>query len=384
MGTNQIQPSTSSPRQFSLETPDRSRVPVWDATRSRLIQRVVSPAPLDAWQTIYASDQNAMPTQSPSWGAAVASSGKYKDASRLYEFADGSRALVPLFSAWFAPNSLSPLWSPPTAWGFGGIISTRPVTSEHVRAVMHDLKSGPNIVVHLRPNPLQAEVWREATSPGWSTVPRSAHVLDLTDGFDEVWTSRYRSETRNKIRRAERFGLEIEAGVSERLVSDFYGLLIKSFQRWGRRQHEPMWLSQWRGKRRDPESKFRAIGKFDGEHVKFWVARVQGQPIAAILVLMDRQAHYTRGAMDEQAIGQTYANYLLHSRAIEDACRAGCGFYHMGETGGSASLAQFKTRFGAVSVPYAEYRYEKLPLSKADHGISKLVKRMVGFRDIHS
>ena len=58
--------------------------------------------------------------------------------------------------------------------------------------------------------------------------------------------------------------------------------------------------------------------------------------------------------MDEKLAGKTYANYLLHSMAIKDACSQGCTHYHMGETGGSASLAHFKSRFGATAVPYAE------------------------------
>jgi hypothetical protein len=69
--------------------------------------------------------------------------------------------------------------------------------------------------------------------------------------------------------------------------------------------------------------------------------------------------------MDAALAGPTRANYLLHRLAIEDACRAGAERYHMGETGSSVSLAQFKSRFGARRIDYTELRVERLPLTVA-------------------
>ena len=118
-----------------------------------------------------------------------------------------------------------------------------------------------------------------------------------------------------------------------------------------------------------------------GSNFRISVARLGGVPIAAIVVLTGRQAHYTRGAMDEELAGPTCANYLLHSMAIKDACDRGCTHYHLGETGNSASLAQFKSRFGAVAVPYVEYFRERLPVSAVDSAARRIVKRLIGFRD---
>ena len=106
-----------------------------------------------------------------------------------------------------------------------------------------------------------------------------------------------------------------------------------------------------------------------------------GRPAAAILVLQSGNAHYTRGMMDKSLAGPTRANYLLHSLAIEQACDAGCRHYHMGESGSSRSLAQFKTRFGARPRPYAEYHLERLPITTLDRHARAVVKRVIGFRD---
>jgi hypothetical protein len=85
--------------------------------------------------------------------------------------------------------------------------------------------------------------------------------------------------------------------------------------------------------------------------------------------------------MDVELAGPTRANYLLHRLAIEDACRAGCRTYHMGETGGSSSLAQFKEALGARPHEYAEYVAEALPLTSIDRGLRTAAKRVLRFRD---
>jgi hypothetical protein len=53
----------------------------------------------------------------------------------------------------------------------------------------------------------------------------------------------------------------------------------------------------------------------------------------------------------------------------------------MGDSGFSAGLAQFKTRFGAQQYDFAEYWIERLPLYRAQCALRDGVKRMIGFRD---
>ena len=140
-------------------------------------------------------------------------------------------------------------------------------------------------------------------------------------------------------------------------------------------------LARWRGRHRDPIGKFESMATSLGQAFRIWVAWHQGRPAAAILVLQGANAHYTRGVMDKALAGPTRANYLLHSLAIEEACAAGCRCYHMGETGRSNSLAQFKTRFGARPYAYGEYHLERLQVTAIESRIRGAVKRIIGFED---
>lgn len=67
---------------------------------------------------------------------------------------------------------------------------------------------------------------------------------------------------------------------------------------------------------------------------------------------------------------------------LQHACARNCALYHLGESGRSASLAQFKEGFGAEAHDYAEYRLERLPYSQADQAVRGLAKKVLRFRDV--
>ncbi|WP_210443331.1 GNAT family N-acetyltransferase [Nocardioides sp. SYSU D00065] len=341
------------------------------------------PASRRDWHELVAADPDALPTQSPEWIRSVCAHGHYVDASTCYGLSDGRRVLLPLVRSARRSGRLSTLDSMPPAWGFGGPLVEGGVTADAVAAVVDDLVARGALRVHLRPNPLHADLWSSAMAErrGVSTRPSCAHVLDLSGGFATVWQQRFKPATRSQVRKAERMGVVVETDTTGRLLPELHALLRASVDRWAGHQHEPAWLAQARFARRDPPAKLRAIADHLGASCQVSVARHQGRAVAAILVLQGRNAHYTRGAMDEELAAQTQANRLLHKVAIEAACRAGCRWYHMGESGASAGLAQFKSRFGAVAHPYDEYIVERVPLDRLDRLARTGVKRALGVRD---
>ena len=342
--------------------------------------RVTSPAPRGAWREILRADPDALVTQSPEWIDALCATGAYSDTSRLYETRRGIRLLVPLVrrsGPW--PRKLAPQASMPAAWGFGGLLAERMPEPDELEAVLADLASSRALCTSLRPNPLHADSWAAAERHGALAIPRLAHVLDCGSPGD-AWDG-LRSSARRAVRKAERSGLEVECDTSGRLLPVFHQLFRQSLDRWARGQNEPRPLARWRGLRRDPLAKFERLASHLGDAMQVWVASKDGVPAASIIVLRGANAHYTRGAMNPEIAGPTRANDLLQWLAIESACEAGCRSYHMGESGSSRSLDQFKSKFGARPVPYAEYRFERLPLTKADALARGLVKRALRFRD---
>jgi hypothetical protein len=342
---------------------------------------VVSPVPREVWESVLASDPRALVTQTPAWIDFACRCRGYEDASRLYELPGGRRLVLPMVRRRRLPDPLAGEASFPPSWGMGGIVAPGGVELADAAAVFADLTNRRVVRISLRPNPLDADVFSATRPPDAVVVPRLAHVLALEGGFAQVWKERFTGSVRTAVRKAERSGLTVERDTSGRLVPALYELYERSLDRWADQQHEPRALARWRGRRRDPRRKFELMAQALGEGCRIWVAWHEGRPVAAILVLQGTNAHYTRGMMDKDVAGPTRANHLLHRLAIEEACAAGCRHYHMGESGLSAPLAHFKTRFGARPHPHAEYHIERLPITALDRHARGVVKRVVGFRD---
>jgi hypothetical protein len=311
-----------------------------------------------------AADPNALVSQTPAWTDLVCSVDGYADASRLYELPSGRRLVLPMVRDGGLPPALAPEASLPLCWGTGGIVAPGGVTARDLQAVFEDLSGRPVVRTSLRPGPLDAREWDAARPPG-TTVPRLAHVLDLEGGFGEIWKRRFTGTARTAVRKAERSGLTVERDTTGRLVPAVCELLERSLDRRGG----------------DPRHRLISIAHGLGEVCRTWVAWLDGQPAAAIMVVQGANANLTRGTLDEELAGHTRADFLLQQLAIEDACEAGCRYYNMGESGSSASVARFKTRLGARPRLYAEFHIERAPVTTFDRRARGLVKRLLGLSD---
>jgi hypothetical protein len=335
----------------------------------------------EQWEAVHGRDPSALIAQSPAWIDCLVASG-YEDATRMYESASGWRAVLPMVRRPVPlPRPLAPQLSMPPAWGMGGLVCESPPSAGELAAVAADVRSLRAVSTRIRPNPLHADRWAGLRGSGVREIPRLAHVLDLEGGAAGVW-QRMAKKARQGVRRAERRGVEVECDTTGRLVPVFYDLLMLSIERWAARQHEPVALARWRARRRDPLEKFQRLAGALGEAMRVWVAWTDGEPAAAMIVLVGANATDTRGAMDKRLAAPTNANDVLQWRAIEDACAAGCRHYHLGESGGSRSLAHFKEKFAARPVAYTEYVVERLPLYEADAVARGAVKRAMRFRDV--
>lgn len=346
-------------------------------SRPGLAAHVTSPAPQDAWQAVYDADRDALVTQSPAWTAAIVTGG-WQDVSRLYRLADGRELVLPLVRKRNIVQRAITSSSFPNSWGYGGVVGSG-ADPDALRTVADDLSTLRSCMVQIRPNPLHAAGYVPATER-WRTKARRAHIISLDCRSDEIW-ARFNGSLRRGVRHAQREELQVEVDMTGRLIPEFHRLLMLSVDRWAGMQHEPPALARWRAGRRDPISKFEAWSRALGPAMRVLVARRAGVAISAIVVLQGANAHYTRGAMDRERMGGSRANELLLWTAIEAAAESGCHSFHMGESGESTTLANFKEKFGATAHDYAELRLEHVPITPVDQRARSAVKRVLRFRD---
>jgi hypothetical protein len=304
------------------------------------------------------------------------------DASRLYETTCGRHFVLPMARYGAPLASLSSAASWPEGWDIGGLIGGGADDPEILGEILKDLAASPALRVCVHPDPLAAGSWALARPKNAIEVGHCSYVLDLREGFAEIEARRFERQVRQGLRKAAAANLEIERDTSGRLVDEFHELFEKSIRRWARQQREPLLLSRWRMLRREPARKLQAIARTLGQACRIWLARLGGRPAAAIVVLQGKNAQYIRGAMDKELAGPTGANFLLQRLAIEEAAGSGCRYYHMGETRPGSPLATFKAHFGGVARPYAEYRFERAPITAVQDRLRRLVKASIGFRDI--
>ena len=329
---------------------------------------VTSPAPRDVWSELVDSDPTSFVYQSPKGIDALCTEAGRRDASRLYEFADGRRLVLPLYRDGRLPGLLATETTP----RIGSLVSADPVRPDELRAIVEDLAGRGLMRVSLYPGALHGEAWTEAVPEGVARTAHRAHVIDLEGGFDAV-AKGFNSQARRSVRKAEKADLEVELGHGARLLPELYGLYLASLRRWSDDRDESRLVAYLRSQRAPSMEKLERRLEALGDLARVWVARVDGAAAAAILVLQDANAHYTMGAMDRELAGPTRASFLLQKLAIEDACASGCRYYNMGETGTSASLARFKTQFGAVPYAYSSYRIERIPLTSMQRRVGRLI-----------
>lgn len=346
---------------------------------------VVSPAPRAVWRAVLAADPHAVATQSPEWLDCLAAFRGRTDASRLYLLPDGRRLVLPLAARVCAGVRVAEE-SPPYGWGYGGaLVDGGRLTDDDRALVLADLAARPVLRAGLTPVPLAGAGWSAAAPPGTVRSRSVAHVVDLGEGFDRLWSHGFRRQARNSVRKAERCGLDVrrEDGTTRdpRGVAMFAQLYRQSVDRWAAQRRQPLPLARLLAARRDRPGQLAAAAAALGERCVVWSATRDGEPVAVNVVLQsDGHALGWLSAMDTAVARETLATYLLQSRAIEDAAGAGVRWFHMGESDPGSGSERFKQYFAAAPVEYETLRFERLPFTGAEAALRAALARATARR----
>jgi lipid II:glycine glycyltransferase (peptidoglycan interpeptide bridge formation enzyme) len=214
----------------------------------------------------------------------------------------------------------------------------------------------------VRPGPISVEAWAD-TRPA-VRVRRDVHLVDVRDGFEALWSGAFSSDTRNKVRKAQRRGVDVQWGSGTELIDAFWGLYLRWVRQQAKQRGIPAAVSLARAKRREPVARYRSIAQHLAERCQVALAMVDGEPGAAVIALFGgNHAHYWRACSDQALVKSRYANHLLMARMLERAAETGSQYVHLGESGGKRSLMHFKEHFGAKPVSYDELRFGPRPLA---------------------
>jgi GNAT acetyltransferase-like protein len=310
---------------------------------------VLTPVPRDIWASVLQASAEATIYQTPEWLDACCAGGEFQDASRLYETGDGRQIIVPMVR----PGGrvlLRVARSMPNGWGFGGAIAPGRVRPEDVSMVLDDLLESTRSLV-LKPGPVSANAWNGVQAQ--QRFPHCIHIVDIRAGFEALWSSEFSSDTRNKVRKAEKRGVEVRWGRGTELAKVHWEIYLRWAAHRARVRGIPVPLGLARAKRDQPSELFANVAEHLAHRCQVVVATIDGEAVASAVVLFDgAYAHYWRAASDRDADTSRYANHLIVARVLEKAAERGHQFLEMGESGGVRSLMDFKEHFGAKPRPY--------------------------------
>ncbi len=160
------------------------------------------------------------------------------------------------------------------------------------------------------------------------------HHLDLTPELPQIFAGFQRSSAQRAVRRAERNGVAHEAGTSDEQLHAFFGLL-----RMARRRH---------GLPPQPMAWFRNLRDTMGQHLTIHVARHDGRPIAALLMLSFRNSVVYKYGGSDASYHSLGAMPFLFWQAIQAGKAAGATTLDLGRSDlDQPGLIAFKDRLGA-------------------------------------
>jgi lipid II:glycine glycyltransferase (peptidoglycan interpeptide bridge formation enzyme) len=199
--------------------------------------------------------------------------------------------------------------------------------------------------------------------------------VDVRAGFRELWSKAFSSDTRNKVRKAQKRGVEVQWGRGSELMRVYWNIYLRWTEQLASRRGIPGALAIALAKHREPLARYEAIAEHLGDRCQVAVARVEGKPAASVIALLDGvHGHYWRASSDQTLVRRRYTNHLLLAHTLERAAASGCHYVHLGESGGKETLIQFKEHFGGRPVSYDELRFGPLAMTSAMRAREQLIR----------
>jgi GNAT acetyltransferase-like protein len=170
------------------------------------------------------------------------------------------------------------------------------------------------------------------------------HELDLEPSLQQLFRGLHKNSFQRKIRRAERERLSYEVGRSQRLMDEFYRLLLKTRRRHGLLPQPRLW--------------FRNLVECMGDKVDIRMARKNDTPIAAILTLRHPSSPVYKYGCSDAKLHNLGGMPFLFWRLIEESKVSGVEKVDFGRSDlDQYGLIVFKDRLGTRRKLLTYYRH---------------------------
>jgi hypothetical protein len=226
--------------------------------------------------------------------------------------------------------------------------------SDHCEPLLHDVEDGPLFTEWLQTEyvrrgykfielrPLLAK--QDQNSGFQASQSYWFHELDIRASLEQIFHKLHKDSIQRRIRRAEREALSYESGRSNKLVDDFFRLMLMTRKR---HQLPPQ-----------PRSWFTNLVACMGPALTIRLARREGVPIAAMLSLSHRSSVIYKYGCSDERFHNLGAIPFLFWKLIEESKTLKAETIDFGRSDlNNEGLVTFKERFGTSKRMLTYYRY---------------------------
>jgi hypothetical protein len=302
----------------------------------------VSGASFGEWREIWRDCDYATYFHSPEWAQLWErhTEGRVRPSPKLFRFADGKQALLPLSFESKLGGLLSRYVSSPECT-FGGWIAREPLSTGHALELIDWMlkRQGHNLVWRL--NPYDPVVFEAGKLCGLECRSDETHALDLSIGQEALFKAlkpSYRADIRKALKAAA-----FRIAPAETLADwqEYYRVYEDSQRRWGvdaANGYSP--------------TLFEALHALKSPYVRLWVARNASGEIVSGDVCFYAKTHvvYWHGSTLQQHLASNVAK-LVKYEVIKDACERGYAWYDFNPSAGLSGVKFFKEAFRARALP---------------------------------
>ena len=243
------------------------------------------------------------------------------------------------------------------------MLATGGLLAEDVRTVVADLR-GQSTSLRIGGAHHTSEQWSAGLLPGVAHERRCAHVIELNPGgagdVPAAPATHGDVQTRVRLDRAARLGVEVETATGGRLVPFAYQVYRACGERGDRRTG----AAPGPARRVEPYAAFTTVAATTGESCWVSVAWYRGRPIATLILLVHGlHAVVWRSHRLGEVAAPVSAGVLLQVAAAQAAVRAGCRFLDLGPSG-DVNLGADQDSLGASPRSVVDLRIEPAGLAR--------------------
>lgn len=305
--------------------------------------KVFNHVDFEEWQEIADKCEYATFFHTSAWAKIIEQSFPNNSiATKAFIFDDGVKAILPLIqSKRFFRLRKSYVSMVPGV--YGGIISNKKLIPEQVSEIYKYIAKKCSYLM------IVGNPYFEQDMPVFfHTNILSTRVLDLENGFEDIWKN-YSKSHKRYIRKAQESGVCYRVAKSLDDYSEYFRVYEDSLKRWGINATSAYDFNL-----------FENIFNSNSEDIKLHLAIVDEKIVSGILTLHHRNhVVYWHGATLKDYFRYSPSKYL-QNEVIKDSCEKGYKYYDFNPSGGHQGVIKFKEGFGAEKITFKKYTLKKM------------------------